>query len=116
MATATFVKTGLVDTTDQSKSQAIVEVDGQEITIDFWYSVIAQYGKEGTKQFVCVEALRQTGNLLDAHTILQSQASGTLTLDSENKVVSDTRNWQKKWLDDYSIVIATDVPEIDPLA
>lgn len=115
MATATFVKTSLLDTTDQTKSQAIVDVDGTEVTVDFWYSLIPQYGKEGTKEAICAEALKQTGNLADAHVLLKPNAEGKITLDKEGKVASDTRNWQQKWLDDYPIVINPSVPEVDPL-
>ena len=115
MATATFVKTSLVDTTDQTKSQAIVDVDGQEITVDFWFSLIAQYGKEGTKEAICAEALKQTGNLADAHALLEPNATGEITLDKDGKVATDTRNWQQKWLDDYPIVVVPSVPEVDPL-
>lgn len=115
MATATFIKTGLADTTGQSKSQAIVEVDGQEVTVDFWYDIIDQWGKDGTKQFLCAEALKATGNLVDAHTLLKASATGKVTLDKEGKVTADTRNWQQRWLDDYPIVPVPSEPVIDPL-
>lgn len=116
MATATFVKTSLLDTTDLSKSQAIVAVDGNEITVDFWYSIIDQYGKDGTKAWLCAEALKQTGNLADAQNLLKASATGTITLDKDGKVVSDTRNWQQRWIDDYPIVPMPSEPVIDPLA
>lgn len=115
MATATFVKTSLVDTTDQSKSQAIVDVDGIEVTVDFWYSIIGQYGKEGTKDFLCAEALKATGNLVDAHALLKATATGKVTLDKEGKVTADTRNWQARWLDDYPILPVPSEPVVDPL-
>lgn len=115
MATATFIKTSLLDTTDQSKSQAIVDVDGQEVTVDFWFSIIAQYGKDGTKDFLCAEALKSTGNLQDAHTLLKVSASGKVTLDKDGKVTADTRNWQARWLDDYPIVPVPSEPVVDPL-
>lgn len=115
MATATFIKTSLVDTSDQSKSQAIVEVDGNEVTVDFWLSLIDVWGKEGTKQYLCAEALWKTENYADAHALLDADATGKITLDADGKVTSDTRSWQKKWIDEHSLPIPVDVWE-DPLA
>ena len=116
MATAKFVKTSLLDRTDQSKSQAIVTVDDQEVTVDFWYSIIDQYGKDGTKAWLCAEALKQTGNLADAHTLLKINATGTVTLDKDGKVVTDTRNWQQRYIHNYPIVPVPSEPVVDPLA
>lgn len=115
MATATFIKTSLVDSTNENKSQAIVDVDGKEITVDFWFDLIEQWGKEGVKQYVCAEALWQTGNFTDAHELLKVDATGKVTLDAEGKVKSDTRTWQKKWIDEHSLPVPADV-WADPLA
>ena len=115
MATATFVKTSLVDATDATKSQAVVTVEGQEVIISFWHSLIEQWGKDGVKQFVCAEALKETGNLADAHELLKSDATGKITLGTDGKVTSDTRSWQKKWIDENPIVAAPSEPEVDPL-
>lgn len=116
MATATYVKTSLVDSTDATKSQAVVTVEGQEVIISFWHSLIEQWGKEGVKQFVCAEALKETGNLADAHKLLKAGATGKLTLDTDGKVTADTRSWQKKWIDENPIVLIPAEPEVDPLA
>jgi len=115
MATATFVKTSFVDASDQTHSIAIVNVDGAEVEVRFWLSLIDLWGKDDTKQYICAEALKQTGNLADAHALLKPSVAGKLTLDKDGKVTSDTRNWQQKWLNDYPIVIAPSVPEVDPL-
>jgi hypothetical protein len=116
MATATFIKTSLVDTTNAAHSQAIVQVDDTEITVNFWFDLIEQWGKEGVKQFVCAEALKQSDNIADAHALLQADAIGTVTLDKDGKVVSDTRSWQKKWIDENPIKPVPAEPEVDPLA
>lgn len=116
MATATFIKTSLVDTTNAAHSQAIVQVDDTEITVNFWFDLIEQWGKEGVKQYVCAEALKSTGNLVDAIDILKPDATGQVTLDKDGKVSSDTRSWQKKWIDENPIVPALSAPEVDPLA
>jgi hypothetical protein len=116
MAAATFIKTSLVDSTSSVHSQAIVEVDGVETTVNFWFDLIEQWGKEGVKQYVCAEALKQTGNLVDAIDILKPDATGKVTLDKDEKVSSDTRSWQKKWIDENPIVPAPSAPEVDPLA
>lgn len=116
MATAIFVKTHLVDSTDATKSQAVVTVEGQEVIVAFWHSLIEQWGKDGVKQFVCAEALKDTGNLTDAHELLKADAKGKITLDTDGKVTSDTRSWQKKWMDENPIVPVPSEPEVDPLA
>lgn len=116
MATATFVKTSLFDSTGASKSLAIVNVDGQEVTVDYWSDLIEQWGKDGVKQFVCAEALKNTGHLADAHEFLKSDATGKITLGTDGKVTADTRSWQKKWIDENPIVVVPSEPEVDPLA
>ncbi len=115
MATATFVKTSFVDTTDQTHSVAIIDVDGTEVEVRFWISLIDKFGKDGTKQCLCAEGLWQTGNYTDSHALLESDATGKITLDVDGKVESDTRSWQKKWIDEHSLPIPADVWE-DPLA
>lgn len=116
MATAIFVKTSLVGGSSSTPSQAIVEVDGVEVVVSFWIDLIEQWGKEGVKQYVCAEALKSTGNLVDAIDILKPDATGQVTLDKDGKVSSDTRSWQKKWIDENPIVPAPSAPEVDPLA
>lgn len=115
MATATFIKTSLVDSTDLSKSQAIVNVNDEEVVVSFWLSLVDAWGKEGVKQYICAEALWQTGNYVDAHELLKVDATGKVTLDAEGKVKSDTRTWQKKWIDGNPIVKTSVTPEVDPL-
>lgn len=115
MATATFVKTSSVDTSDQTHSIAIVDVDGVEVEVRFWLSTITVWGKDGAKAYICAEALWQTGNYVDAHAFLKTDATGKITLDEDGKVSSDTRNWQQCWIDEHSLPIPADVWE-DPLA
>lgn len=110
MAVAKFIRTGLVDPSGVSKAVAVVNVDGHEIQIEFWYELIDQWGKEGTKQFLCAEALWQTGNKADAIALLKTDATGSVGKDF------DTRNWQKNWIDNHPVEVEPVVPEIDPLA
>lgn len=115
MANAIFVKTKSVDTTSNVHSVGIVDVDGSEVEVNFWYSIIDKWGKYDTKTYLCAEALKQTGNLQDAHILLQPSATGTLTKDDNGGWV-DTRNWQQNWIDSYPIVGVSVIPEVDPLA
>lgn len=116
MATATFVKTNLIDNTNETKSQAIIEVDGQEVTVEFWYNLINVMGKDDVKTFLCAEALKQTGNLQDAHDLLIAEATGDIVENPDGKPrFTDTRNWQKSWIDANPIVPTPSEPEVDPL-
>jgi hypothetical protein len=115
MATATYVKVSEIAGRPDVKSTAIVNVNGTEVQVEFWYEVIEQYGKEGTKQFLCAEALKQTGNLADAHELLKADATGKLVLNADKSIKSDDRSWQQKWKDDYTLPVANIVPEVDPL-
>lgn len=115
MAKATFIKTSMVDSTGLGKSVAVVDVDGEEIQIDFWLDLIDQWGKEGTKQFLCAEALWATGNQVDAHGVLKPGATGKINLDKEGKVITDTRSWQQRWIDEHALQTNIE-PVADPLA
>jgi hypothetical protein len=115
MANAVFLKTSMVDSTSQMKSLATVDVDGVSVTIEFWYDLIDQWGKEGVKQYLCAEALKATGNLSDALAVLSDGATGSIKLDKDGKVISDTRSWQQKWIDENPVAVAPVTPEIDPL-
>jgi hypothetical protein len=116
MAIATFVKTEVVDTTNQQKSQAIVDVDGQEVIVEFWYNLIDVMGKDEVKTFLCAEALSRTGNLQDAHDLLVKDASGEVVENPKgNPRFTDTRNWQKSWLYANPIIVTPSEPEVDPL-
>lgn len=108
MATATFVRTLSLE----EKSTALIEVDGVEVVVDFWVELIDQWGKEAVKQYLCAEALRKVGFLTDAHELLQADAKGKLTVDTEGVVTEDTRNWQQNWLDSYPLPVKI----VDPLA
>ena len=114
MATATFVKTGLADKTGSLKSQAVVNVDGVEVTVEFWYELIDQWGKDGAKQFLCAEALWQTGNYQDAVDSLSSDANGSVGKDKAG-VPTDTRNWQQNWIDNHPVPAVLAEPDVDPL-
>jgi hypothetical protein len=92
-----------------------VDVDGVEVEVRFWLSTITVWGKDGTKQYICAEALWQTENYIDAHDFLKADATGKITLDKDGKVATDTRNWQQRWIDEHPLPIPADVWE-DPLA
>lgn len=116
MAQATFLKTSVVDQTNQAKSQAIVDVEGSEVTVEFWYNLIDVMGKEDVKTFLCCEALKKTGNLQDAHDLISGDAEGEIEENAKaNPRFVDKRNWQKSWLDDNPIVATPSTPEVDPL-
>jgi hypothetical protein len=114
MAIATFIKTKLLDTTDQSHSIALVDLDGQEVEHPFWYSCIAAYGKEGTKQLICARVLYEHGFHQEAHAVLSPEAAGEIIID-ENGNLQDQRNWQKHWIDDNPIISEPTIPDTDPL-
>lgn len=117
MAQATFIKTSLIDDSNQLKSQAIVEVDGQDVTVDFWFNLIGVMGKTDVKTFLCAEALKQTGNLQDAHDLLSSSLKGEIIENAKgNPRFVDTRNWQKSWIDANPIIPVPSEPTVDPLA
>lgn len=115
MATAKFVRTSLIDSANVGKAAAVVEVDGVEVVIEFWYDLIDQWGKEGTKQYLCAEALWQTGNQNDAIALLQAGAKGSAGV-NEGGEPYDTRNWQQNWIDNHKPESQYVAPEIDPLA
>lgn len=115
MANATYLRMKSYVEDNYTPSTAVIDVDGVEVDIQFNYLLIEQWGKEGTKQYICAEALWQTGNFADAHEILKVDATGKITLDAEGKVSSDTRTWQKKWIDEHSLPVSAD-PLADPLA
>ena len=113
MATATFIKTNVADPSSVIKSQASVDVDGVEVTVEFWFELIQQWGKEGAKQYLCAEALWATGYYQDAIDLLQPEATGTISKDKEDNTI-DTRNWQANWLDNHPLP-TTQSTEVDPL-
>lgn len=95
MAVANFVK--IVE--NGSKAKALVQVDEKEVIVEFWSELIEQWGEEGTKTFLCAEALWKTNNFQEAKELLQKDATGTV---DKNK---DTRNWQQNWLDAHTIPV-----------
>jgi hypothetical protein len=100
MRVVKFVKTIFVDSSRQNKSQALVDIDGQEVIVDFWIDLIDQWGKEDVKIFICAEALKDTGNLVDAHNFLKPYAKdGT---------------WFQNWMNDYPL--QNNILVVDPLA
>lgn len=100
----------LVDTSSQMYSVAVVDVDGEEVEVNFWYSLIDQWGKEDTKKWLCAEALWSFGQFQSAIDLLKDEAVGTVTKDT------DTRNWQQNWLDHHHMPATQVQPEVDPLA
>lgn len=109
MATAQYVKLGFTDPSGVKKSSAVVSVNGAEIAVEFWYDIIAQWGKDQVKTFLCAEALWLTGNYADVHKLLEKSASGEVGVDEDGKPV-DTRNWQKNYLDHHPLPVAVTDP------
>lgn len=114
MPIATFIRTKLLDVTDQVHSIAIVDLSGQEIEHPFWHSCIAEYGKEGTKQLICARVLYENGFQVEAHNLLLPYSFGQITTD-ENGNLQDQRSWQKRWIDSNPITASAIIPDIDPL-
>lgn len=107
MAKAKFLRT--IENTPKAK--AIVQVESQEVIVEFWPELATQWGKDATKLYLCAEALWQTGFYADAKALLTKGASGSIGEGEDGKPV-DTRNWQQNWLDAHIIPVAT----VDPLA
>lgn len=114
MVIAEFLKTDILDKTDQTKSIAIVLVNGSEIKVPFWYSILNTYSKEEIKEILCAEALFEYGFLQDAINLISPGATGSLTRD-ENGGYIDTRNWRQNWLDAHPLSPETITPDNDPL-
>ena len=116
MATAEFIRTIKIDSSNQTKSEAIVSVDENEIVIPFWYNLIDVMGKEELKIFLCAEALKESGNLQDAHDLISADAKGSIIENAKaNPRFVDNRNWQKSWIDDNPINQKPSAPKVDPL-
>ena len=114
MATAQFIRTEFLDKSDQTKSMAIISIDGYEIRVPFWYSTIGQYSKEDVRTLLCAEALVVSGFIQDAINLVSPGAQGALTKD-ENGGYIDTRNWRQHWLDANPLPPEVITPDNDPL-
>ena len=114
MADAQFIKTEILDKTDQTKSIAIVSIDGIEIRVPFWYSVIGQYSKEDVRTLICADGLAQIGLIQDAINLLSSGAQGSLTTSLDGLYI-DTRNWRQNWIDAHPLPPEVITPDTDPL-
>jgi len=66
MLTATYLKTADTGQEPDKKGVAIVDVDGIQISISYWPSLISQWGIDGVKAYVEAEALYKTGNYDEA--------------------------------------------------
>lgn len=114
MATATVLRTKSLDENDIEKSIAIVDVDGTEVEVKFWFTSISAYGIPDLKRILCAEALWQEGFQADARAIFADDASGEIVYDEATLYFDDQRNWQKRWLDAHKI--STVERSFDPLA
>jgi hypothetical protein len=114
MATATVVRSESFDPTDVVKSVAVVNVDGVDVSVEYWYGYVDAYGPDGMKQLLCAEALWVCGAQSEARAVLETAASGDIVYDETTLYYDDQRNWQKRWLDDHPIA-ATPTSVVDPL-
>ena len=114
MTVAQFIRTEILDKTDQAKSIAIVTIDNVEVKIGFWYSIIGQYSKEDIRTLLCAEALVEAGYIQDAINLVAPGAAGSLTKDGEGANI-DTRNWRQNWLDAHPLPPEIITPDNDPL-
>lgn len=114
MAIAQFLRTEILDKTDQSKSIAIVLINEEEVRVPFWYSIIGQYSKEDIRTLLCAEALVQQGFVQDAINLISVGATGSLVKDDHGGYL-DTRNWQQNWLDAHPLPPEIITPDNDPL-
>lgn len=114
MAIAQFLRTEILDKTDQSKSIAIVLINEEEVRVPFWYSIIGQYSKEDVRALICAEGLIQAGFVQDAIDLISPGADGFLTKDEHGGYI-DTRNWRQNWLDAHPAPPEIITPDNDPL-
>lgn len=114
MPIAEFIRTETIDKTDQTKSVAVVSIDGIEKKIGFWYSIIGQYSKEDIRLLLCAEALFESGLIEESRNIIVPGAAGSLDKD-ENGGYIDTRNWRQNWLDAHPLPPEIITPDNDPL-
>lgn len=114
MTIAQFLRTEILDKTDQSKSIAIVLIDNIEIQVPFWYSLIGQYSKEDIRTLLCAEGLFQQRFVQEAIDLISVGATGSLIKD-ENGGYIDTRNWRQNWLDAHPLPPEIITPDNDPL-
>ncbi len=109
-----FIRTEILDRTDQTKSIAIISINGMEVKVPFWYSIIGQYSKEDIRTLICADGLVQVGLIEDAINLVSSGAEGQLIKD-ENGIYIDTRNWRQNWLDAHPLPPEIITPDNDPL-
>jgi len=115
MAIVIYVKTIDQGQEPDRKAISIVSVDGQEIQVSWWPSLMPQWGKDGVMAYLKAEALFVTGNYVDALNVLQPIATGTDTRELNGLVIDgeDTRNWAQRWIDEHPIPAPVE-PVIDP--
>ena len=114
MTTAQFIRTEILDRTDQTKSIAIVDIDGSEIKVPFWYSIIGQYSKEDIRTLLCAEALVQLELIQEAIDLVSPGAQGSL-IRNEDGAYIDNRNWRQNWIDAHPLPPEIITPDNDPL-
>lgn len=83
-------------------ANSTIEIDNEMVEIGFWLDLIDQWGKDDLKTFLFAEAMKKTNNLLDAHNLLKTGATGGIVLDQKGNK-TDTRNWKQNWIDSYPV-------------
>lgn len=94
-----FIRTEQLDPTDRIKSLAIIEINGEEVLVPFWYSITQIYSKEDAKDLICAEGLISRGYFAEARILIQNRASGEAIKDDLGNIIEDSRNWRQNWLD-----------------
>lgn len=105
---STYVRTVDVGQEPDRKAVSVVNINGQEISVSWWPSLIQQWGKEETKAYIEAEALVAIGLTIEGRTKVEQYASGHIS-DTE-----DTRNWAQRWIDEHADVTVAEPPS-DPL-
>jgi hypothetical protein len=103
MASAKVKAVDLPKPDDYAHAVATVDVDGEDVTVQFPYYVIDAYGIDDVHLYSCAEALFEKGFTKDAEALLLPLASGGLQFDPNTITVVDSRNWQRRWLDNHGL-------------
>jgi hypothetical protein len=98
MATALYKQTIDAGLEPDRKAVSTVDVDGVEVQVTWWPSLIDQWGKDGVKAYLEAEALYATGNYADA----RAHLSGIVA------------EWATQWSGEHPDP-APMVPATDPL-
>lgn len=105
MINATYTKTTDIGQEPDRKAISVIDIDGQEISVSWWPSLVEQWGKDGVKSYLEAEALFQISNFVAAKVKLTPFATGSdKRQHNVDGVVSgeDTRNWAQRWIDEHA--------------